>query len=260
MSDGNVKTIRAVETTFEILDALSGVEPAGLSEIASTVDIPASTIYVHLNTLIKQGFVVKDVGEYRRSFRFLEVGGDIRQRVDIARLLRNKVEELSRVTGEIVGAAVEENGKRVILYRSTGEKAAADEIPIGNRTEMHWTSLGKAILAYLPEARRAEIVERHGLPSGTNRTVSSLTELEDLLARVRKRGYAVDDEEHLRGIRGIAVPLLDKHGEVKASIGVTGPRDRFTPAYMAELLNVLQYSKNELEVRNQYSEYTTIDG
>nr|WP_239527747.1 IclR family transcriptional regulator C-terminal domain-containing protein [Haloferax alexandrinus] len=125
---------------------------------------------------------------------------------------------------------------------------------------MHWTSLGKAILAYLPEARRAEIVERHGLPSGTNRTVSSLSELEDSLTRVRERGYAIDDEEHLRGIRGIAVPLLDKNGEVKASIGVTGPRDRFTPAYMSELLNVLQYSKNELEVRNQYSEYTTIDG
>ncbi|AFK21318.2 IclR family transcriptional regulator (plasmid) [Haloferax mediterranei ATCC 33500] len=260
MTTGNDKTIRSVETAFEILSALGEVEPTGLSDLASVVDIPTSTIYIHLNTLVEQGFVVKEAGQYRRSFRFLEVGGSVRQQLDIARLLRNKVEELSRTTGEIVGAAIEENGKRVILYRSTGEKAAADEIPIGNHTEMHWTSLGKAILAYLPEDRRKQIVERHGLSKGTSQTFTAPQELERELSRVRQQGYAMDDEEHLRGIRGIAVPILDGDENVEASIGVTGPRDRFTPGYMADLLNILRYSKNEIEVRNQYYEYSSIDG
>ncbi|ELZ98042.1 transcriptional regulator [Haloferax mucosum ATCC BAA-1512] len=260
MPSGDKKTIRSVETAFEILSALGDVEPAGLSDLAAAVDIPTSTIYIHLNTLVEQGFVVKTDGQYRRSFRFLEIGGSVRQRLDIARLLRNKVEELSSTTGEIVGAGVEENGKRVILFRSTGEKAAADEIPIGNHTEMHWTSLGKAVLAYLPEERRKEIVKRHGLPKGTNQTFTTLATLERELSQVRQQGYAMDDEEHLRGIRGIAVPILDGNENVKASIGVTGPRDRFTPGYMADLLNILRYSKNEIEVRNQYYEYSSIDG
>ncbi|WP_074796571.1 IclR family transcriptional regulator [Haloferax larsenii] len=260
MPTGNDKTIGAVETAFEILSALGEVEPTGLSDLASAVEIPTSTTYIHLNTLVEQGFVVKESGQYRRSFRFLEVGGSVRQQLSIARLLRNKVEELSNTTGEIVGAGIEENGKRVILYRSTGEKAAADEIPIGNHTEMHWTSLGKAILAYLPEDRRRHIVERHGLPEGTSETLTTFTDLERELSRIRQQGYAIDDEEHLRGIRGVAVPILDGDENVIASIGITGPRDRFTPGYMAELLNILQYSKNEIEVRNQYYEYSSIDG
>ncbi|WP_396613645.1 IclR family transcriptional regulator (plasmid) [Haloferax sp. S1W] len=260
MPTGNDKTIRSVETAFEILSALGEIEPTGLSDLAAEVELPTSTAYIHLNTLVEQGFVVKEAGQYRRSFKFLEVGGGVRQQLDIARLLRNKVEELSSTTGEIVGAAIEENGKRVILYRSTGEKAAADEIPIGNHTEMHWTSLGKAILAHLPEDRRRQIVEKHGLPEGTGQTFTSLPELEEELSKVRQQGYAIDDEEHLRGIRGIAVPILDGDQNVKASIGTTGPRDRFTPGYMAELLNILQYSKNEIEVRNQYYEYSSIDG
>ncbi|GGN94005.1 MULTISPECIES: IclR family transcriptional regulator [Haloarcula] len=254
------KTISAVETTLDILSALGKLEPVSLSELATQLDIPTSTVFIHLNTLVERDYVVKESGEYRRSFRFLEVGGSVRHQLDVGRLLRNKVEELSRKTGEIAGAGIEENGQRVILYRSSGEKAAGDEIPIGNHTEMHWTSLGKVILANLPLERRTEIIEAHGLPKGTEETLTSRSDLETALERIRDQGYAIDDEEHLRGVRGIAVPIFDEDEEVMVSLGITGPRDRFTSRYMANLLEVLRYTKNEIEVRNQYYEYSTIDG
>ncbi|QIO24558.1 IclR family transcriptional regulator [Haloarcula sp. JP-L23] len=254
------KTISAVETTLDILSALGKLEPVSLSELATQLDIPTSTVFIHLNTLVERDYVVKESGEYRRSFRFLEVGGSVRHQLDVGRLLRNKVEELSRKTGEIAGAGIEENGQRVILYRSSGEKAAGDEIPIGNHTEMHWTSLGKVILANLPLERRTEIIETHGLPKGTEETLTSRSDLETALERIRDQGYAIDDEEHLRGVRGIAVPIFDEDEEVMVSLGITGPRDRFTSRYMANLLEMLRYTKNEIEVRNQYYEYSTIDG
>jgi DNA-binding IclR family transcriptional regulator len=254
------KTINAVETTLEILSAMGKLEPVGLSELASHLDIPTSTVFLHLNTLVENDYVVKEDKQYRRSFRFLEIGGSVRHQLDVARLLRNKVEELGRKTGEIAGAGIEENGQRVILYRSTGEKAAGDEIPIGNHTEMHWTSLGKAILANLPEEKRRKIVDDHGLPRGTEETLTTYEELERGLEQVRQQGYAIDDEEHLRGVRGIAVPIFDEEQNVLVSLGITGPRDRFTSGYMANMLEILRYTKNEIEVRNQYYEYTTIDG
>ncbi|WP_254273525.1 IclR family transcriptional regulator [Haloarcula marina] len=260
MASQDTKTIGAVETTLDILTALGKFEPVGLSELATHLDIPTSTVFIHLNTLVERDYVVKESGRYRRSFRFLELGGSVRHRLDVGRLLRNKVEELSRETGEIAGAGIEENGHRVILYRSSGEKAAGDEIPIGNHTEMHWTSLGKVILANLPAERRDEIVDRHGLPKGTDETLTSRDELEAALERIREQGYAIDDEEHLRGVRGVAVPIFDEEQEVMVSLGITGPRDRFTSNYMANLLQKLQYTKNEIEVRNQYYEYSTIDG
>jgi len=246
------KTITAVETSFDILDVLGSLEPAGVSEIATHLEIPTSTAYVHLNTLVERGFVIKQEGQYKRSFQFLKIGGSMRQRLDITRILRNKIEELSRRTGEIAGCGIEENGQRVILFRSTGEKAAGDEIPIGSHTEMHWTALGKSILANLPSKRRDEIIEQHGLPQGTSKTFTSEEALEAELKSIRERGYAIDDEEHLQGMRGIAVPILNEDQEVMVSIGVTGPRDRFTSPYMSNLLTLLEYLRNEIEVRSQY--------
>jgi len=260
MPNNEPKTINAVETTFGILSAMEELEPAGLSDLASHLDIPTSTVFLHLSTLVANDYVVKEDKQYRRSFRFLEVGGSVRHRLDVARLLRNKVEELGWKTGEIAGAGIEENGQRVILYRSTGEKAAGDELPIGHHTEMHWTSLGKAILASVPAERRREIVEDQGLPRGTSKTLTTDEELERAMERVRQQGYAIDDEEHLQGVRGVAVPIFDREGNVLVSIGITGPRDRFSLSYVADLLEVLQYTKNEIEVRNQYYEYNTIDG
>jgi len=198
---------------------------------------------LHLSTLVANDYVVKEDEQYRRSFRFLEVGGSVRHRLDVARLLRNKVEELGWKTGEIVGAGIEENGQRVILYRSAGKKAAGDELPIGHHTEMHWTSLGKAILASVPAERRREIVEDQGLPRGTSKTLTTDEELERAMERVRQQGYAIDDEEHLQGVRGVAVPIFDQEGNVLVSIGITGPRDRFSLSYVADLLEVLHLWK-----------------
>ena len=158
------------------------------------------------------------------------------------------------MTGEIAGAATEERGQRVILFRSAGEMAAGDKIPIGEHSHMHWTSLGKALLAHIPAERRSKIVDRHGLPRGTERTFTDRDELGNELERIRQQGYAIDDDEHLRGVRGVAVPIFDTEQNVIASIGLTGPRNRFQSSYLTELLNSLEYAKNEVEVRSQYYE------
>ncbi|WP_129115916.1 IclR family transcriptional regulator [Halegenticoccus tardaugens] len=252
------KTIGAVETTFEVLTVLGEIEPAGVSEIAEQLDMSTSTVFTHLNTLLQQGYLIKEGTLYQRSLQFLTDAGVIRDRFEAARLLENKVDELASSTGEIVGAAVEERGQRVILYRTAGEMAAGDEIPVGNRTNMHWTSLGKALLAHLPAVRRHGIIEHHGLPRGTEHTFTTEDGLEEELKQIRQQGYATDDEEHLRGVRGVAVPIFNDKQEVIASIGITGPRNRFRSKYLTYLLGSLEYSKNEIEVRNQYWTTSTV--
>lgn len=252
MGDGPSNTIKSVETTLEVLDALDDVEPVGVTRLASDLGIPTSTVFVHLNTLATAGHVVKDGTTYRRSLRFLQIGGVVRQRQRVPGVLQRTVEELAQHTGEIVGAATEERGQRVILYRSAGEIAASDELPVGDHTHMHWTSLGKALLAHLPEERIVEIVNQHGLPAGTERTITSRDELLAELETVRTRGYAIDDEEHLQGIRGLAVPILDTDQQVVASIGITGPRNRLQPSYITELAATLRYVRNEVEVKYQH--------
>lgn len=251
-ADTDRKTIGSVETSFSILAALDELEPAGVSEIADHLGMSSSTAFVHLNTLVQTGYVCKQGTAYRRSLRFLEAGGVVRQRIEIDQLLQENVHELSEVTGEIAGGAVEERGMRVILHRRSGRIAAGDEIPVGEHTYLHWTSLGKAILAHLPTKRRDEIIARHGLPRGTDNTFTTPDGFRAELEQIEQQGYAIDDEEHLRGVRGIAVPILNAEQTAIASIGLTGPRNRFESSYLAALLEKLQYVKNEIEVRSRY--------
>lgn len=252
MEDETQNTITSVETALSVLEALDEMEPVGVTQLASELGIPTSTVFVHLNTLAAAGYVVKDGTTYRRSLQFLQIGGKVRQQQRIPSILQQKVEELAQHTGEIAGAATEEQGKRVILYRSAGQMAASDELPIGEHSYMHWTSLGKVLLAHLPEETTADIVDQHGLPAGTERTITSRDELQNELETIRAQQYAIDDEEHLQGIRGVAVPILDSNRHVIASIGVTGPRNRFTSPYIAELAETLQYVQNEIEVKYQH--------
>lgn len=250
--DGTTKTVQAVETTLEVVEVLTEMQSAGVSEIASAVGIPVSTAYMHLNTLRHRGYVVKTDLEYRLSLRFLEHGGAVRQQMDFFTVIKDEVNQMTYLTGEISGFAIEELGQRVVVYRSEGSGLIGDQIPIGEHTFMHWTSLGKAILAHLPEERVDEIVNRHGLPSGTRYTITDRAELDDDLAAIRDQGYAIDDAERRRGIRGVAVPVLDANEKIVGSVGIAGPKARFDEGYIADTIGVLWEKRNIIEVRSNF--------
>jgi DNA-binding IclR family transcriptional regulator len=252
MRERKTKTIKSVEKTLDIVEVLHNVDSAGVSEIAERAGIPVSTTYMHLNTLKQRRYIVNDGTDYRLSFRFLEHGGAARQQLDLFSIVREEVDNISKILGEIVGFAVEEEGQRIILYRSEGQEAVGDRIPVGEHTYLHWTSLGKAILAHLPERRVDEIANQHGLPKGTEKTITGRSELREELQTIREVGYAVDNSERRRGIRGIAVPIMDGDEAVVGSIGVAGPKARYDPSYMSRILEFLDEERNITEIRNGF--------
>jgi DNA-binding IclR family transcriptional regulator len=245
-------TVNSVETTFDVIEVLKNMQSAGVSEIADEVGIPVSTAYVHLNTLRKRGYVVKSDVNYRLSLRFLEHGGSVRQQLDYFTIVQDEVNQVAYFTGEIVGFGVEELGQRVVLYRSEGGGAVGDEIPIGESTHLHWTSLGKAIMAHLPAERTEEILEQHGQPQATPSTITDRAELMEELADIREDGYALDDAERRRGIRGVAVPVMSAREEIVGSLGVAGPKTRFDETYIRKILDVLLKKRNIIEIRNDF--------
>lgn len=252
--ESSPKTVQAVETTFDIVEVLTDIPAVGVSRIADEVGIPVSTAYVHLNTLRERGYVVKSDGAYRLSFQFLEHGGAVRQQISFFSDIQDAVDQIAYETGEAAGFAVEERGQRVVLYRSEGTVAAADQIPIGEYTHLHWTSMGKAIFANLPERRVDEIVDQHGLPARTSNTITDREELGEELAKVRACGYAVDNAERRRGIRGIAVPIINEQDEVIGSIGIAGPKARLDPSFLNRVYDNLLEKRNIIEIRNDFYE------
>ncbi|GAB3031861.1 IclR family transcriptional regulator [Natronobiforma cellulositropha] len=241
--------IKSLERGFDIVECLHEEGALTVSELAEERDIPTSTAHIYLKTLADLGYVVGESGRYELSFRFLEHGGHVRQRSELYHLARSEVDTLAEVTNEVSALGVPENGKRVLLYKTEGAEAVYDNPPIGEYTHMHWTALGKAILSEFPREAVTEIVDRHGLPSRTHRTIDTEAALFDELETTRERGYALEDEERWDGIRSVAVPILDEESVIGA-ISVSGPKHRFEHEWVeSELLEHLTRSKNVISVR-----------
>lgn len=258
MANDTANTIGSVEHTFTIVESIAASGPTTLSELAEYVDMPKSTVHVHLRTLVDRNVLTRRGDKYDLGLKFLEMGGIARRRRDVYRTARDEVDGLADETGEASHLGVEENGKRSILYKSEAEESVYDDAPTGERTHMHWTALGKALLAHLPESRVERIVDRWGLPAGTESTIVDRGRLFDELERIRSRGFAIEDEERRIGVLAVAVPVMDVDAEdVVAAVSVSGPKCRLTAAdgdeIRPEIRNAVRSRANVIEL--QYNHY-----
>lgn len=248
--------VTAVHKTFTILEYLHDHSRSTVTKLAEQLDMPASTVTVHLQTLNDLGYVIRaDDGTYRLSLRFLEYGGQTRNDHDVYLAAHSQIDKLSRKTEEVATMGVEEGGRRVLLYRTEPVEGISDNALVGEHTKLHWTALGKALLSRMTDDEIVSIAERHGLPAATENTI---TDIEALLAEintVRERGYSVEDEERVEGIRSVAVPIRNLGPENgPAAISVAGPKHRFTDERIeTDLVDTLYDVENVIELQcNHY--------
>lgn len=246
------KRITAVRQAFEVVDVLRRSGPVRIKDVAEDLDIPTSMVHVHLKTLESVGYVVREEEGYRLGLRFLRDGSIARTAREVYSAARPEIDGLAENTGEVANLGVEENGQRVIVYQSEGNEAVYDNAPVGEYTNMHWTALGKAILAELPNEHVREIVEHYGLPAATDNTIVDHTSLFKELETTRGRGYALEDEERRTGIRLVAIPIMVEDCVIGAIL-LSGPKERFDNARIEEeLLLSLKDSRNIVEIKTTY--------
>ncbi|MFC7212631.1 IclR family transcriptional regulator [Saliphagus sp. GCM10025334] len=252
---GSTNRINAVANAFNIVSAVQERGQCGVSELADHLDIPKSTAHVYLKTLEDLGYVINEDGTYRLSLRFLEIGGRVRHERKVYLAARSEVDDLSRTTGEVATIGYEEDGMRVLVYRSEPPEGVSDNAPTGEFTRMHWTAVGKSLLAQLSDDEVLDIVERYGLPAATDNTITDTNTLLEEMETIRSQGYSMEDEERVNGVRSIAVPIPGEDDEPgNAAISIAGPKHRFSDERIeSELLPELQNTANVIEL--QYKHY-----
>jgi DNA-binding IclR family transcriptional regulator len=218
--------IQSVKTTINILEILKDLEGATLTEVADDLDVTKGAVYNHLTTLAEHGFVVKQGDEYQIGLRFCDFGEHSKHQKKIYSTLKPPVEELAKETEMMVTVMVEENGKGTILYRTHEHSRLSPKTRVGSRVHLHYTALGKTILAYLPRQRVESIISNHGLPKLTENTITEREALYDQLSEIREQGIAFDKEESVRNIRCVAAPIRTHSGDVLGSISVAGVKGR----------------------------------
>ncbi|MFB6185090.1 MAG: IclR family transcriptional regulator [Haloarculaceae archaeon] len=217
--------VKTAGRVFDVIETLDDLDRGTLTEVAARLDVPRSTAYDHLTSMVDAGILVKEDKEYRLSLRFFQYGMHARENVGVSTYVTPKLEQLAEETGEITWYVVEENGKGVYLEKAEGSHAVQPYGKLGEHVHLHDIAAGKAILAQLPDTRVQEIIDRHGLPARTERTITSADALFEELAAIRERGVAFNDGEAMNRFRAVASPVVTD-GTLHGSIVISGPENR----------------------------------
>ncbi|GAB2898438.1 SMP-30/gluconolactonase/LRE family protein [Paralcaligenes sp. KSB-10] len=221
----------ALEKALDVLDAI-GSTPAGLSqsELSARLDVPRATLYRLLSTLVARGMVRRDPLRrvYCLGLRCFEMARQTYAMPDLVAAALSEMRLLRDLTGETVYLATMEGGEAVLLERVEGVHARRSSTALGERKPLHCTSQGKAILSALDEGTRESIVKDLYLKSITPFTITDRRRLNAEIRLTAARGYAIDDEEIVPGVRCVGAPIRDAQGEVKGAISLAGPAYRLT--------------------------------
>jgi len=246
------KTIKAVEMSMRILQALQNLEGAGVTELADEVGTTKATVHNHLRTLENQDLVVQETDDqYDIGLRFLEVAHYAKSRFPISKLVKEEVDKLAEQSGEMALFTVEEHWKGVTMYVAYGEKSVQTPIYVGNREHLHNTAVGKAILAHKPAEEVERFLEEEGLTKVTEQTITERDEFLDELEEIRKRGLAFNREEAIHGLVGVGVPVKFYDGFVAGALSIIGPGSRMDEERLDhELADMITRSANIIEINS----------
>ncbi|NUB93773.1 IclR family transcriptional regulator [Haloterrigena sp. SYSU A121-1] len=254
MSTDTPRRVDAVRRTGRIIEALQRRGSAGVTELADEVEFSKSTVHEHLATLAEEGMVVKDGHAYRLSLRFLDIAEAVKRTIAEHDIVCEQVRELADATGEVVHFGAKEAGCVVYIEKSKGDAVVQTEAKVGDRMPMHSTALGKSILAELPAEDVERIAAEYGLEKRTGYTITSLDELQAELEKTASRGYSIDDEENIPGMRCIGMAVSLPETETIGALGVSGPSQRMTDDRIeTELRSKLARAANTIEVNSLHS-------
>ena len=236
-TDSSWRTLKTVERATEIIRVLVDLDGAGVSIVAERLDMSVSSAHSHLATLHEADYLVKEGGEYRLSYEFLMLGEYVRNSSELFRFGRGEADSLADETGHYVHLFTEEKGLGVNIYEARGDLAGEydyQSLKLQQREPLHVTASGKAVLASLTDAEVRRIIDRHGLEQYTENTITDESALFEELARIRDRGYAINDEEEIVGFQAVAAPVEAADGDVVGSISVAGPTRVFDDDMLTE--------------------------
>ena len=233
-----------------ILEILARDGEAGVTEVARELDVHKSTASRLLAALDRRELVAQDTarGKFRLGVGIVRLAGAVSRKLDLVQESRPVCRALAQQVGETVNLAILSGPDALYLDQVAGPAALSPHNWAGQRIPLHATSDGKVLLAYLSEA---ELKERLAPPLArfTDRTITAAAEFGDLLAEVRRRGFATAVEELEAGLTAIAAPVRNAEGNVIASISASGPSFRIPADRIPVLAGAVRRAAAEVSRR-----------
>jgi IclR family acetate operon transcriptional repressor len=228
--------VQAIDRAVTLLRSLARDGDATLTELSDRAGVPASSAHRVLMSLQSHGMVdfADATQEWQIGVEAFRIGSAFTRRTNIVEIARDPMRRLVEDTGETANLAIEDGGEVVFLAQVDTANPIRAFFRAGTRVPMHSSGIGKALLSAYDRARVEKILRRQGLPEFTAKTLSEPGALFEDLGRTRARGWSFDDEERYQGMRCIAAPIWNVHGEAIAGVSISGPAVRFDTGSVAD--------------------------
>src|SRR3954447_12479133 len=241
--------VQSVDRALTIMSILARLGQAGVTEIAVELGVHKSTAFRLVTTLESHEFVeqTEDRGKYRLGLGLVRLAGASTARLDVVQEERPVCRRLAAASGETVNVAVLSEQAALYVDQVAGGSALPSHNWVGQHIPLHATSNGKVLLSGLEPDEGDRRVD--ALPAYTERTITSRRKLHRELEEVRNQGYAVAHDELEVGLSALAAPIRSAHGDVIASISVSGPSYRLPDPQMADLTKLVIEAADDVSRR-----------
>jgi IclR family transcriptional regulator, KDG regulon repressor len=226
------KTIGSVQRALDIINLFDKAHvELGNAEIAKLVDLPIGTASGLIYTLKVNNYLDQNPSnrKYRLGLKLAERAAVLLDQLDLRKVAAPYLEQIRDWCGESVNLAVRDGNEVVYIERMFGDHSLGIRSELGRRGNLHSTSLGKAILSFLPDSELKNILDGYVYTQVTPFSIKSETELVTELSKIKQRGYSVDEQENEMGGRCVGAPIFNRNGYPIAAISISVPIQRFPP-------------------------------
>ena len=211
--------------------------PVNLKQLATETKLHPSTAHRILSVMVEHRLVDRiEPGTYRLGIRLLELGSLVRSRISVRQEALHHMHALHEQLGETINLSVRHDDEVVYIERASASNSMMRVVQIiGARAPLHITAVGKLFLAEEGPERSADYARRTGLPRFTDNTLTDSESLVKELEKIRRLGYAFDNEEAEKGVSCIGAGIYNDEGKLVAGLSVSAPSDRLNRAWAAQV-------------------------
>lgn len=225
-------TIGSVDRLLDLIEELSRRDAWELTELASRLGLPKTTVHRFLLTLLDRGYVVQEHGRgrYSLSLKLYGVASRMIEQTGIIAIARPYEEHLRDVLGETVNLTVPSGANMLVIDKRVSPQPLRQDIRIGSSFTIPFSASGRVYLAFADKDSQARVLADIRL-SGDSAALERTQKLIENPEEIRQKGYETDNLEQFDGIRCVAAPIFDASDRVCAAISVSVPIVRFSESF-----------------------------
>lgn len=225
MPNSRTPSVHSLEKAFTVLEILAESRKGlTLAQITQRSGLPKSSVHCLLLTLERSAYLQRNEisGRYLFGTKLFRLASRSVGELELREQSMPFLVPLARETGLTVHLAIQERATAVVIEKVDPPGLIRLATWPGKQMDLHTTGVGKSLLAYMPKEEFNKFARGYGLPRHNGNALSTVRQLSEELAEIRKRGYSFDDEEDEIGLRCIGVPVFDRSCECIAAISIAG--------------------------------------